>query len=81
MVKRRKIIRNAAQCKLCGDVIESKHVHDYVTCECGNISVDGGLEYLRRGFKNPDAVKELSKYEGDEKEEESFPLSFTGIGL
>jgi hypothetical protein len=32
----------------CGDLIVSKHRHDFVTCTCGAISVDGGQEYLRR---------------------------------
>ena len=45
-----KISRNAIKCKHCGDVIESTHLHDFVTCSCGCCSVDGGLEYLRRGF-------------------------------
>jgi hypothetical protein len=26
----------------------SKHRHDFVTCSCGTISVDGGQEYLKR---------------------------------
>ena len=47
-----KIIRNAVQCKHCGEIIESKHRHDYVTCSCGCCSVDGGLDYLKRGFRN-----------------------------
>ena len=42
------IIKNAIQCKKCGDIIESKHVHDFVTCSCGACSVDGGHDYLRR---------------------------------
>jgi hypothetical protein len=46
------IVRNIARCKRCGDVIESKHRHDFVTCSCGNLSVDGGRAYLRRGFKS-----------------------------
>lgn len=46
------IKRNAVQCRHCGDVIESRNVHDYVTCSCGTCSVDGGLEYLRRCYKN-----------------------------
>ncbi len=52
-----KIIRNAIQCKHCGDIIESTYRHDFVTCSCGCYSVDGGLDYLRRGFihsKNED---------------------------
>ena len=47
-----KIIKNAIKCKHCGDVIESTYRHDFVTCSCGCCSVDGGLDYLRRCFKN-----------------------------
>lgn len=43
-----KILRNAAQCLGCNDVIVSKHRHDFRTCKCGKLSVDGGLEYIRR---------------------------------
>ena len=42
------IIQNAATCLGCGDFIVSKHRHDFVTCTCGAVSVDGGQEYLRR---------------------------------
>lgn len=35
-------MRNRAKCKLCGDIIESFHASDYVSCKCGEISVDGG---------------------------------------
>lgn len=44
----RKIIKNQAMCKICGDIIESKTSHDFVTCSCGALSVDGGHEYIRR---------------------------------
>lgn len=43
------IIKNAAECLECGDHIESKHRHDFQSCHCGLIFVDGGLEYLRHG--------------------------------
>jgi hypothetical protein len=43
------IVRNAAKCNKCGDVIESLHRHDFVMCSCESIFVDGGLTYLRRG--------------------------------
>ena len=46
-----KIIRNAIQCKHCGETIESVNVHDYVTCSCGACSVDGGHDYLRRSYE------------------------------
>lgn len=42
------IVQNAVICNKCDDFIVSKHRHDFVTCKCGNISVDGGQEYLRR---------------------------------
>lgn len=42
------IKRNAIRCKHCGDVIESKYTHDFVTCSCGLVSVDGGHSYLKR---------------------------------
>lgn len=60
-----KIIRNAIQCKKCGDIIESKSRHDYVTCSCGACSVDGGKDYLRRDAVEPDCFIELSKVEED----------------
>ena len=48
---RERIIKNAIQCKLCGEIIESKSRHMFVTCKCGACSVDGGHDYLRRCFK------------------------------
>ena len=37
-------MRNRAKCKLCGEIIESFHRYDYVSCRCGEISVTGGLD-------------------------------------
>ena len=48
-------MRNRAKCKLCQDVLESFHRHDLVTCKCGEISIDGGMDYLNcsaRDWKN-----------------------------
>jgi hypothetical protein len=38
------------RCRKCGDVIQSRHVHDFVLCTCRKIFVDGGSEYLRCGW-------------------------------
>ena len=65
-MNRRKIKRNAAKCGECGDEIESKYRHDFVTCKCGAISVDGGLDYLRRSFKEDAEIIELSEYDDDD---------------
>lgn len=35
-------MRNIAKCKLCSSIIESFHSLDFVTCKCGEISVDAG---------------------------------------
>ena len=60
----KKIIRNVIRCKSCGDIIESKYTHDYVTCNCGRCSVDGGHSYLRRSFcDSTDDYEELSEFE------------------
>jgi hypothetical protein len=37
------------QCTSCGDVVESKHRHDFVRCKCGESFLDGGDEYSRYG--------------------------------
>lgn len=59
-----KILRNMIKCNLCGDVIESRRVHDFVTCRCGACSVDGGLEHISRSFLNSrDDFQELSVFE------------------
>lgn len=56
----RRIIKNAIQFKLCGDVIESTSCHNYVECGCGSCAVDSGYDYLRRYCKNQDCYIELS---------------------
>jgi hypothetical protein len=55
-----KLIRNSAVCVRCGDSIESKHPHDWVSCSCGSIFVDGGLEYMRRGSNDPSDLMDTS---------------------
>lgn len=47
-----KTIFNKIQCKHCRKIIESKSIHDFVTCKCGVCSVDGGHYHLSRSFKN-----------------------------
>jgi poly-beta-hydroxyalkanoate depolymerase len=54
------VITNKAMCKLCSDIIESKSRHDYVTCQCGEISVDGGTAYRKRSARNLSNIIELS---------------------
>ena len=45
-------LKSRVKCRACGDIIKSKHRHDYVTCSCGEVSVDGGEDYTHINFKN-----------------------------
>ena len=57
----KRIIKNAIQCKLCGDIIESTYRHEYVQCKCGACAVDGGHDYLRRSFIDKGCYIDLSE--------------------
>lgn len=57
-----KITRNAVKCLNCDEVVESKHRHNYVTCACGNVSVDGGLDYTRRSIADKSAAIDISDH-------------------
>jgi len=53
------IIQNEAECRKCGDIIWSAHSHDFKTCGCGAIAVDGGMSHIGRcGY--PDHVIDRS---------------------
>ena len=63
-MKINKIVKNAARCVHCGDIIESTHVHDFKWCSCKTIAVDGGHQYLKRSFKNsPADFEDMSQCE------------------
>ena len=65
-MNKQRIIKNRIRCKRCGDIIESKSVHDFKQCSCGTVFVDGGHDYLRRGFKNGEEdFEDLSVVEAD----------------
>jgi tRNA(Ile2) C34 agmatinyltransferase TiaS len=54
---------NKAQCKKCGNIIESKHRHDFVWCKCGAIAVDGGKDYLKRCGESADMIEMSESYQ------------------
>lgn len=59
---KKKLIRNRIKCLKCGDIIESKSVHDWVQCTCGACYVDGGHDYMRIGGNKED-WEDLSEWE------------------
>jgi hypothetical protein len=64
-----RLLRNAAECGRCQDLIVSEHRHDFRSCKCGAIFVDGGLEYQRYGFREPGDFTDLSERAPDEPPE------------
>jgi len=52
-----KVLKNAAECPLCHEIIESTHRHDFKRCSCGNIVVDGGLDYLKRMWRDQPPIE------------------------
>lgn len=64
-----KIVANRAQCTHCGDIIQSVHRHDFVTCSCGKLAVDGGKDYLKRcGYLNDYVEKSVYAVSGEQLE-------------
>lgn len=62
-----KILVNKIRCLKCGDVIESKHRHDFKYCSCRSVAVDGGFDYLRRVGNREDYedFSEMEEVEGE----------------
>ena len=62
----KKITRNALYCKLCDEIIESESRHDLQVCSGGHFSVDGGLDYAKRGMMStatPENMEDRSEFE------------------
>ena len=51
-----KILISKIQCNECGDIIQSKHRHDF------GVFLDGGLSYQRIGGRNYMNITNLSVY-------------------
>jgi len=70
MLKKNIIDENKApkiKCPECKKTIHSLHRHDYQTCKCQNLSLDGGFDY-RRINASPEVLEKLKKQkkkEGD----------------
>ena len=62
------VVLNKCQCRQCGDIIESVHRHDFVSCKCGSIFTDGGKSYIRRGAKDLNDIIDMSETYEEEYE-------------
>ncbi len=62
----KRIVKNMAKCKKCGDIIVSTARCKPVTCSCKSITIDGGKYYLKRSCKDSeDDLIEMSEIEED----------------
>ncbi len=52
-----KVEHQGLHCLVCEDYIFSESVHDYKHCTCGHCFVDGGKEYFRYGYFDPEFVQ------------------------
>lgn len=43
-------MRKGLRCNKCDTTIVSRSVHDFRSCKCKDISVDGGSDYFRYGW-------------------------------
>lgn len=53
---------NAARCLDCNVVLYSRFRHDFKECPCGNLMVDGGSAYVRRGWKEQSRIEEITSW-------------------
>lgn len=44
------IEQKGIKCPSCEDEIYSNSRHDFVSCSCGEVFIDGGFDYIRVGF-------------------------------
>ncbi len=68
MRPRQKVIKNKVKCLKCNTIIESFHCHDFKSCPCQNIYVDGGTDYIRRlgpGLMDG-TIEDLSEFEDED---------------
>lgn len=54
------ILENSAYCHKCKEDVVSESRHEAARCSCGNILVDGGHSYFKRGVKWPEFFEDTS---------------------
>jgi hypothetical protein len=63
-VSKKKCILNSAKCSKCGDILISIKQGQMIVCQCGNLSIDGGLDFRHRKYvDNMMLWEELSQFE------------------
>ncbi len=52
---------NAVRCRTCGELVRSRHRHDFRWCKCGTVAVDGGSWYSKRSVKEEADFEEMTE--------------------
>jgi hypothetical protein len=52
--------QEAVHCLLCDDVVYSINRHDYHSCSCGKVSIDGGRDYTKLAFSDGASFDEVT---------------------
>lgn len=64
------LVHNSKTCLQCGEVLVSRHRHDFVRCDCENGTFcDGGLDYCRYGGKDASMIQDNCVYDNAPHEE------------
>ena len=69
------LLASKVKCKKCGNVIESRTVHDCKFCECGKTMLDGGFGYQRIGG-DPEDVSDYTELTGWDVLQRLFSADF-----
>lgn len=75
------IVVNAAECRRCGHILRSWHVHDFKTHSCDKFvwfMVDGGRDYIRRGWGNGETPRSLPEDHFIERSVQIDPATYNG---
>lgn len=48
------------KCLSCLEIVESKFIHDFKSCKCGKVSVDGGITAGNRVLGHPKDMEDCS---------------------
>lgn len=73
------LTKNSARCRLCRQVLVSKHAHDFQRCLCGAIAIDGGTHYQRcvGNFLYFEDLSEYTTIEAHQAHQQNKPVSQT----
>ena len=55
-------VRHAVFCNKCLETIESRFIHDFKTCSCGAVGIDGGISDGNRVLGDPSDIQIRSMY-------------------